>query len=62
LAAGVKKSFLSFFCSPLLRRRATRQPRTRVQEAPDTLFSLLCRKEKEGKRSAHKNTALSRRR
>ena len=56
----VKKSFLSFG-SPLLRRRATRQPRTRVQEAPDKLFSLLCRKEKEGKRSAHKNTALSRR-
>jgi protein DGCR14 len=55
----VKKSFLSFG-SPLLRRRATRQPRTRVQEAPDKLFSLLCRKEKEGKRSAHKNTALSR--
>jgi hypothetical protein len=46
-----------------LRRRAiSRQPRTRVQEAPDTLFSLLRRKEKEGKRSAHKNTALSRRR
>jgi hypothetical protein len=54
LAAG-EKIFPLFWFTTFEKKRATRQPRTRVQEAPDTLFSLLCRKEKE----VHTKTPLS---